>query len=103
MCASLDECAYQIAHHVVEESVGGDTVEEETIGDVPLGVGDGADGGLGFDCGAVGEVRVGGGESGEVVGAEDVGGSLVECVEIERPGAGPDGGGQGGGTDSIRF
>ena len=123
MRAGLNEGSDQVAHHVVEKAVGGDTVDEEAAGDMPLRVGDGSDGGGGI-CGwrrqmrgffpfvklrvrmtnivrssamysAVGEVGVGGGEAGEVVGAEDVRGGLVEGGEIERPGTGPDGGGEG--------
>jgi hypothetical protein len=45
MGSGEDEGANQIAHHVVEEAVGGDTVDEEAAGDDPLRVGDGADGG----------------------------------------------------------
>jgi hypothetical protein len=48
---------------------------------------------------SVGEVGVGGGEAGEVVGAEDVRGGLVEGGEIEGPGTGPDVGGEGWRTD----
>jgi len=43
MRAGLDEGADQIADHVVEEAAGGDAVEEEAVGGVPLRVGDGAD------------------------------------------------------------
>jgi hypothetical protein len=47
----------------------------------------------------VGEVRIGGGEGGEVVLAEDVAGGAVEGGEIERPGTGPDEGREGWGAD----
>jgi hypothetical protein len=51
--------------------------------------------------GAVGEVGVGGGEGGEVVRAEDVRGGLVEGGERERPGTGPDIGGEGWRADAV--
>src|SRR5580693_8978348 len=44
---------------------------------------------------AGGEVRVGGGEGGEVVGAQDVSGGAVQGAKIERPGTGPDVRGEG--------
>ena len=44
MRATEDEGSDQVAHHVVKEAVGGDAVDEEVAGDVPLGVVDGADG-----------------------------------------------------------
>jgi len=47
MRAGQDEGPDQVADHVVEETVGGDAVEEEVVGGAPLGVGDGADGGVG--------------------------------------------------------
>ena len=130
--ATLDEGADQVADHVVEKAVGGDTIDDEAIGGVPLGLGDGAEVGVGFggcrkqmrgslhcaahdgavnsfgrDDGfrgrfggtAVGEVGVDGGEGGEVVGAKDVTGGVVEGVEIEGPGTGPDVGGESGRTD----
>jgi hypothetical protein len=37
------------------------------------------------------------------VGAENVRGGLVESGEIQRPGTGPDGGGEGWRTDTVRF
>ncbi len=51
------------------------------------------------DRGAGGEVGVVGGEGGEVVGAEDVGGGLLEMGEVEREAAGPDVGSEHGGAD----
>jgi len=54
---------------------------------------------FGGGLGAVGEVGVDGGEGGEVVGAEDVAGGLVESVDIERPWTGPDIGGESWRTD----
>ena len=45
------------------------------------------------DC-PLGEVGVGGGEGGEVVGAEDVGGGLLEGFEVEVVAGGPDERGQ---------
>jgi hypothetical protein len=53
--------------------------------------------------GAMGEVVIGCGEAGEVVCAKDVGGSVVEGVEMEGPRAGPDEGGEGGRTDVFFF
>ena len=99
--AALDEGSNQVAHHVVEESVGGDAVDEEAAGGVPLGVGDGADGFRGTRVAAVGEVGVGGGEGGEVMGADDVRSGLVEGGQIHRPRTGPDGGGESGRTDGF--
>ena len=49
----------------------------------------------------MGEVGIGGGEAGEVVRAEDVRGGPVEGGEIERPGTGPDGGGEGWRADGV--
>ena len=67
---------------------------------VPGGVVDGADEAAASASSAVdarGEVGVGGGEGGEVVGAEDVGGGVLEGGEVEAAGAGPDVGGEHGG------
>ena len=54
---------------------------------------------VGFVAG--GEVGVGGGEGGEVVGAEDESGGLLESGEVDRERAGPDEGGEHGGADSV--
>ena len=70
---------------MVEEAIGGNAVEEEAVGGVPLGVGDGADGRGGVWGSAVGKVGIGGGEGGEVVGAEYMAGGLVERVENRVP------------------
>ncbi len=101
--AALDEGADQVAHHVVEESVGGDAVEEKAVGGVPLGVGDGAEGELRFRVGSVGEIGVSGGEGGEVVGAEDVIGGVVEGGQLQGPGTGPDEGGEGWRAEVFRM
>ena len=77
---ALDEGTYEVADHVVQEAGAGDAVGEEVFVLGPVGEVHGADvggvegylrwfGGGGF---AGGEVGVGGGEAGEVVGAEDV-------------------------------
>jgi hypothetical protein len=39
----FDECAYEVADHVVKEAVAGDAVDEEVFLLVPGGVEDGAD------------------------------------------------------------
>ncbi len=51
--------------------------------------------------GAGGQVGVGGGEGGEVVRAEDVGGGLLGGLEVEGPGAVPDVGGEEWGADAV--
>ncbi len=94
MVTDFDEGADEIADHVVEEAGAGDAVEEQVVMLLPGGVVDGADGGgvLGRLRGvwarvwatvggsvASGQVRIGGGKGGEVVGAEDVG-----CGELEQ-------------------
>ena len=50
---------------------------------------------------AIGEVGVGGGERGEVVGADDVGCGLLEGGEIEGALEGPDVRGEHGGADLV--
>src|SRR5450631_1935488 len=99
MCSGLDEGSDQVADHVVEKSCGGDSVDDERAFGVPMGVGDGADVGVGLmvwvrryrvSAGTGGYVWVKGGEGGEVVSSHDVGCGLVERGTIEGPRAGPD-------------
>ncbi len=73
---------------------------------MPGGLVDGADGGewsgfRGFGL-AGGQVGVDGGEGGEVVGADDVAGGLLEDGEVEGEMAVPDVGGEHGGADGGR-
>jgi hypothetical protein len=88
---SLDKGSDEVADHVVEESGGGDSVDEKALVRVPERVSDGADRGRErFFCCTRGLVGVAGCEAGEVVGADHVGGGGVEGGEVQRPGAGPD-------------
>ncbi len=87
----------------MKEAAAGDSVEEEAVGENPGGAVDGADvggvdwsGGRGF---AGGKVGIGGGEGGEVVGAEDGVGGVLEQSEVELEGTVPDEGREHGGAD----
>jgi len=102
--AGLDEGANEVADHVMEESVGRDAVDDQTVVDVPGGVGDGANWGRRrFFRGAGCEVGISSGEGGEVVGAENAAGRLAKSVERERPGTRPDVRGEGWLADCVTF
>ncbi len=102
--SDLDEGADEVADHVVKEAVAGDFIEEEVVLLAPGGVVESAGvcrwwGWIGLGAGC--EVGVSGGEGGEVVSAEDVGGGLLEEGEVERKRAGPDVGSEHGGADAF--
>ncbi len=103
--AGFDEGSDEVADHVMKEAVAGDSVDEEALVVRARRIGGWC--GWWSSCGnprpeirtwgtrfvfsgAGGEVGIDGGEGGEVVGAEDVGGGLLEGGEIERRRAGPD-------------
>ena len=107
----FDEGADEVADHVMEESGSGDGVDEEAVAAVPGGVVDGADKAgtrdreqgnrRRCDFFAGGEVGVDRGEGGEVVGAADVVGGVLEDGEVERERAVPDVGSEGGRADAL--
>ncbi len=95
------EGADEIADHVVEEAGTGDAIDEDAGFFSPARAMDRAGGGAVVAAFACREVRVGGGEAGEVVSAQDVRGGLVGEREGEGPGTVPGVGGEGGGTDAV--
>jgi len=92
----------------VEEAGAGDPVDEEIFALAPGGVVDGSDCGLfvqGLIAGLIGtggEVGVGGGEGGEVVGSEDVGGGPFKGGDVEGEVVAPEVGGEHGRADGGR-
>lgn len=94
--ACFGEGAYKVANHVVEEADSGNAIDEDAFLLAPMGMMDGSDGGcalwlVGRWFGSPGdEVRVDGSERSEVVRAYDMSGCLLELIEVEREGTGPD-------------
>ena len=89
--AALDEGSDEVADHVVQESVGGDAVEEKSPSAchwewVMVRMAEGVP--VRLRCGWRDRDRWQ--RTAEVVGAEDVVAAQLRAASVERPGAGPD-------------